>query len=662
MGRYQMDMTPEGFMGEGAFSTCRKGKCNETGEAVAIKFFKVSAQSSQSGPGSINPTELLKLNKQISVMEELQQPFVQPADPRLWCPELAKVKPDRLFMRLIDYTKDSSGQVGADTKDGVPYVITELAQYSLKDFLSMRIDSMSRSKELQPLSKETVKSITKAILLVMGGLHAKGMVHLDLKPENMMVFNGYLKLIDMDGCMKIGSVLRIDDPTISFTPLYCAPEWAHFVAGAWEPGGNGGVGNTVEARPGLDVWSVGCTICEIVTLCPLMMPMYANLTRHAREQNEACFLFLHWLESLSAWVQGDTRNTLVSQEIQSFDSMLGRFLIGSLFVGNADTRKTCAECLADPYMAGSKFHRSQTNPLTHAADEDDKVDMPELVPRQPKRSKPRMEDLSNTALHTGVLWKLNHGEDPKDIKNWIERDMWIGANGSLCYYSKANEKRLVLLDSHHLYGATITSLTESARNFAFQVQAPNVEHAGEEVQTFAFAGPSAEDTSQWLKFLRAAARKENVPTMRFGPGAAKALQEYKLSVKNRRLKVEPGDIEGVKPVFEGRLWKVKAAGDGSKDSDWFERDVWLSRNGSLVYYSPKDKRELVYYTAADLHGATVVSIPEGKSLKPWAFQVTLQPHDGLEFAPGQFAAESESMRDMWIEVLAQASRRYNICT
>merc|ERR1712070_210631 len=126
-----------------------------------------------------------------------------------------------------------------------------------------------------------------------------------------------------------------------------------------------------------------------------------------------------------------------------------------------------------------------------------------------------------------------------DSKNWTERDMWIDICGSLCYYSKANDKRLVLLDSHHLHGATVTLLAESARKFAFQIQTHHIEHSGDELQTFAFAGPSAEDTSQWLQFLKAAARK-GASTMRLGPGAAKALQDYKLTVKNQRLKVDPG--------------------------------------------------------------------------------------------------------------------------
>ena len=34
--------------------------------------------------------------------------------------------------------------------------------------------------------------------------------------------------------------------------------------------------------------------------------------------------------------------------------------------------------------------------------------------------------------------------------------------------------------------------------------------------------------------------------------------------------------------YKATLWKVKAAGDRMKEDDWFQRDMWLAKNGSLV--------------------------------------------------------------------------------
>lgn len=626
LGKYKMDMSQEGFMGEGSFSTCRKGKNKATGEAVAIKFFKVQR---------VDATQLFKFRRQITVLNELQAPFVQPSDPRLWHPELEKAKPARLFMRLIDYSKDKRGEPGIDVNDGVLEVVTELAQYSMLDFLS------TRKKDNQPLSKETVKSITKALLLVMGGLHAKGMVHLDMKPENLMVFDGCLKLIDVDGCVQIGSTIRTDDPSISFSPCYCSPEWAKFLV---DPGNSSGI----TAAPGLDVWSVGCTICELVTLDAIMKPIYANLLRRAHSHREASFLFLDWLRAL--------KSSPLPRQLPPFDAKLAELIQKSILVPNYRERMTCVECLDDPYFRSDKFHRSKTNPLTHTADEELSAHMLDMPTVSVRVERHRREDHSSVALHQGTLWKLNSGKDPNDPAEWLQRDMWIANNGSLCYYSQVENKRLVLLDSHHLYGSQISYLQKSARPNALQIKTTHIEAPGDQPQVYTFAAPSPDEAAKWLQFLTAASRMEVMPTMNLGPDVAQALEHYKMTVKNRRMKVDAGNQAQFGPIFKATLWKVKADGDRMRDPDWFKREMWIARNGSLVYYSPKDERELVYYTTADIARASFEKIPNYQSAKPWTFQVRLPPNEGIEFAPGEFAAESEMQRDHWIMELTNAKR------
>ncbi|CAK9117283.1 unnamed protein product [Durusdinium trenchii] len=103
------------------------------------------------------------------------------------------------------------------------------------------------------------------------------------------------------------------------------------------------------------------------------------------------------------------------------------------------------------------------------------------------------------------------------------------------------------------------------------------------------------------------------------------------------------------PVFRAKLWKVKAEGDRRKEEDWFEREMWIAKNGSLVYFSKKEDRDLVYYTSDDIQKAHIALLSNDDSAIPWAFQVHLPPSGGVEFAPGEFAAESEAMRDCWIE-------------
>jgi len=100
-----------------------------------------------------------------------------------------------------------------------------------------------------------------------------------------------------------------------------------------------------------------------------------------------------------------------------------------------------------------------------------------------------------------------------------------------------------------------------------------------------------------------------------------------------------------------KLWKVKGEGDKMKESDWFLREMWVAKNGCLVYHSPKEDRDLIYYTQNDLTRAKLTTVPSSESFKPWAFQIQLPAANGVEFAPGEFAAETEVEREKWIKEL-----------
>mmetsp|Transcript_46571 Transcript_46571/g.73603 ORF Transcript_46571/g.73603 Transcript_46571/m.73603 type:complete len:144 (+) Transcript_46571:2-433(+) len=137
--------------------------------------------------------------------------------------------------------------------------------------------------------------------------------------------------------------------------------------------------------------------------------------------------------------------------------------------------------------------------------------------------------------------------------------------------------------------------------------------------------------------------------MRLGASVALDLNTFRSEVKNRRMKIENDYEHHFEPIFKDVLWKVRAGGDRMSAADWFQREAWLSRNGSLVYWSVREHRELVYYSSADIHRAQIVNLDNGASFKPWSFQVKLPIDDGMEIAPGEFAAESEEMRNRWIQ-------------
>ncbi|CAK0900817.1 unnamed protein product [Prorocentrum cordatum] len=120
---------------------------------------------------------------------------------------------------------------------------------------------------------------------------------------------------------------------------------------------------------------------------------------------------------------------------------------------------------------------------------------------------------------------------------------------------------------------------------------------------------------------------------------------WRLRLRGPDLEPEPVGVEAVSRPSG----KVKADGDRMNPPDWYERDMWLNADGDLVYFSKRDGRKLIYYTADDVHSAQIFRLSREQACRPWAFQLRLPAHDGLEFAPGEFAAASEAQRESWIQ-------------
>merc|ERR1719443_2139229 len=104
------------------------------------------------------------------------------------------------------------------------------------------------------------------------------------------MFNSHLKLIDVDGCIRNGQKVEIHDSTVSFSPCYSAPEWARFLIDDSQ--------TSIMISTALDVWSVGMTICELVTLDAVFRNPYNKFLQLGHSHREAGFLFMEWLSLL----------------------------------------------------------------------------------------------------------------------------------------------------------------------------------------------------------------------------------------------------------------------------------------------------------------------------------------------------------------------------
>lgn len=259
------------------------------------------------------------------------------------------------------------------------YLVTELAQYSLKDVFAILREKNSS------LSSEEVKTFCKAILVAAASLHAKGFVHLDLKPENLMMFGGKLKVIDVDGCVKMNTKVSIQDRSISFSPYYCAPEWARFLACESE--------TDILALPGLDAWSVGMTLCELITHEAILKPQYCDFRRGAPSHREAGVLLIEWLASITS--------APVPREVEEHDQVFLDLLSNWLLVCGQGERKSCAECLAHEFIADAGWNLEAAE-LRHMG-------------RQSQQEEPP----TGTPPHKGEVAKLKAAGNASKAPQWV---------------------------------------------------------------------------------------------------------------------------------------------------------------------------------------------------------------------------------------------------
>lgn len=83
----------------------------------------------------------------------------------------------------------------------------------------------SRRAEHQAFEFGHVINLARQILNILDAVHAEGVVHLDLKPENLLLLEGQrVMLFDFGSALQIGTTLPPEVPFMG-TPSYMAPEW-----------------------------------------------------------------------------------------------------------------------------------------------------------------------------------------------------------------------------------------------------------------------------------------------------------------------------------------------------------------------------------------------------------------------------------------------------
>jgi len=140
------------------------------------------------------------------------------------------------------------GYCEADPNQGPIFIVSKLVQGITLD---RHVNNFLRSRA------DAVKRICESIYPVLDALtylHGKGIVHMDIKPSNIMVENGCnIRLMDL-GIATTHSDLGINAPGLVGTPKYAAPEQI-YEAGKPQP--------QVDATT--DLYELGITLYELLT-------------------------------------------------------------------------------------------------------------------------------------------------------------------------------------------------------------------------------------------------------------------------------------------------------------------------------------------------------------------------------------------------------------
>ncbi len=128
--------------------------------------------------------------------------------------------------------------------------------------------------EMKNLSSENIKKIANDFYSAIKEMHSCGVVHCDLKPENIMFLNGVLKIIDFGNSLFADELMNTRQ-TIN-TLYYRPPEYI--------------IGAPLDYR--VDYWAFGCIIMELLIGRELFIPVADNdLRLHANMLGQMILTF-----------------------------------------------------------------------------------------------------------------------------------------------------------------------------------------------------------------------------------------------------------------------------------------------------------------------------------------------------------------------------------
>lgn len=209
-----------------------------TGETLAGKY-RIDRVIGEGGTGLVYEGTNLLLGARVAVKctkpgEGTQESFLKEA-------KLLFSFSHPNVVRLYD-----AGQIDSP-RGKISYVVLEYL-----DGISLDAEIASRQSASRHFNLTELRTILEAVLEALAAAHARGLMHRDMKPSNVMIGpDGSVKVLDFGTARLVTQATRFSS---QFTPRYAAPE-------QWEP-------ERGEAGTYTDVFGAGLLLYEMTTLVP----------------------------------------------------------------------------------------------------------------------------------------------------------------------------------------------------------------------------------------------------------------------------------------------------------------------------------------------------------------------------------------------------------
>ncbi|CAK9115627.1 unnamed protein product [Durusdinium trenchii] len=265
------------ILGAGGWSVVYKG--DFCGHEVAVKTF-----NSQVRRDVEERVQRHRFLKEVKALKALGQREIQLSQPDM-------TDAQKFIVNLLAYS--NSGGVPGPAPNGHFYTILELGHSRLDQWLRRpRSDQTARRTDSHQMWHFDFCDIARSVFAALHCLHVRGLVHLDVKPQNIMRFGHQWKLIDLESCMSLadGSVSIAD-----ITPLYASPELAQAVLCRADPTATG----LVPPHPTMDIWAAGVVLLDVLAEGCCFDEMKASLDLAALFEEEAVLNegWFRWLSS-----------------------------------------------------------------------------------------------------------------------------------------------------------------------------------------------------------------------------------------------------------------------------------------------------------------------------------------------------------------------------